>query len=870
MTYKINKTDGSLLTEIIDSAIDQSSTDLTLIGKNVTGYGEYLNENFIKLLENFASTTEPNNPIQGQIWFDVSENRLKVYDGNGFRIGSGPIVSGTAPTNAAQGDFWIDNLEKQLYFYDGVDRVLAGPIYKNSDGVSGFEVDTIYDIYLNPVVIVKLMCGNTLLGIFSKAAEFTPSQPVAVNFAGTIKPGFNVATLDHGFKFNARATSADALADSLGNEYNADNLLFSNKDNYINGKITISSNEPLVLGESGESTVFVDSAITKIRNNAVNQNFSIITRSVTGFDDAVFVNALDKFVGIFNNAPTKTLDVNGDVLITGSLTVTGNTITANDLAIEDKTIELATNATTDSEANGGGILLNGATDKSIKWFSASNSWTSSESLNLVTGKSYQINGQNVLTSTALGSAIVSAPGLGLTSTVSGILDQISVDNIVINGNTISTTVGNLQLSPAGGSVVDVINSRISNLLDPIDAQDAVTKGYVDVFAVSDWQDATNNYESQPGDRLFVNTQSSSVTVILPDSPQSGDAVRFLDYNNTFDLNPIKILRYRTPASLAGTSSPISIGTYSSLATTADTGVGTGLVFDVEITENASSYTLSNTNLTIVSHGVGYKDGDVIRISGTLLNGTASHDMLITLQLENIFSDNDDISLSTKGAAFSLVYTNTSQGWRYLETAQVPSVINANLIGDVTGSLFGDVNGNVSGNVVGNVSGNLTGTVLTNSQPYITAIGTLSALTVSGAINGNITKTDLAVTGTNTLTLQSTASSISMVSGHAGLKVSAYDDTATKELYVMQVTPATVAANKPTTKLYGDVVVSNEITSNANGSTFRLPTYTTPDRDARSMSSVNYGEVIYNSTAYKMQAYVKDGTSPGVDGWVNLH
>ena len=74
MTYKINKTDGSLLTEIIDSAIDTTATDLALIGKNVTGYGEYLNENFVKLLENFASTSEPNNPITGQIWFDVSEN----------------------------------------------------------------------------------------------------------------------------------------------------------------------------------------------------------------------------------------------------------------------------------------------------------------------------------------------------------------------------------------------------------------------------------------------------------------------------------------------------------------------------------------------------------------------------------------------------------------------------------------------------------------------------------------------------------------------------------------------------------------------------------------------------------------------------
>lgn len=85
MTYKINKTDGSLITEVIDSAIDQTATDITLIGKNVSGYGEFINENFVKILENFANTSQPNNPLAGQLWFDTSENRLKVYDGLGFK-----------------------------------------------------------------------------------------------------------------------------------------------------------------------------------------------------------------------------------------------------------------------------------------------------------------------------------------------------------------------------------------------------------------------------------------------------------------------------------------------------------------------------------------------------------------------------------------------------------------------------------------------------------------------------------------------------------------------------------------------------------------------------------------------------------------
>ena len=79
MSYIINKTDGSVLTEIVDGTVDQTATDLTLIGKNASSYGEAFNENFIRILENFANTSSPNNPIQGQLWFDTGENRLKIY-----------------------------------------------------------------------------------------------------------------------------------------------------------------------------------------------------------------------------------------------------------------------------------------------------------------------------------------------------------------------------------------------------------------------------------------------------------------------------------------------------------------------------------------------------------------------------------------------------------------------------------------------------------------------------------------------------------------------------------------------------------------------------------------------------------------------
>ena len=215
MSYKINRTDGSLLTEILDSEIDTTATDLTLIGKNVTGYGEYLNENYVKLLENFASTTEPNNPITGQLWFDLSENRIKVYTGSGFKAAAGPLISPTKPLEISQGDFWIDNVSNQLWFNDGIDTVLVGPLWQQVQGKSGFEIESINDIYGNQKTITKLYNGSVLLGIFSNSAEFVPQ--VQIDGFPLIKPGFTATSLIDNFKIDAVCSYAENLLDTDGN-----------------------------------------------------------------------------------------------------------------------------------------------------------------------------------------------------------------------------------------------------------------------------------------------------------------------------------------------------------------------------------------------------------------------------------------------------------------------------------------------------------------------------------------------------------------------------------------------------------------------------------------------------------------------------
>ena len=77
MSYRLNKTNGDLLIDLVDGQIDITTTNLTLVGRNYKGFGEFLNENFIKLLENFSGSAAPGIPITGQLWWDTSEQRLK-------------------------------------------------------------------------------------------------------------------------------------------------------------------------------------------------------------------------------------------------------------------------------------------------------------------------------------------------------------------------------------------------------------------------------------------------------------------------------------------------------------------------------------------------------------------------------------------------------------------------------------------------------------------------------------------------------------------------------------------------------------------------------------------------------------------------
>lgn len=119
MSYTIYTSSGTLLTTVPTGKTNTASTSLTLIGQDVANYGRHLNQNLVYMLSNFANTdtNSPNNPIQGQTWYDSTHKKLKVYDG-GYKIVGITFISNTQPVGQEPGEFWFDSTQNVLKFLD--------------------------------------------------------------------------------------------------------------------------------------------------------------------------------------------------------------------------------------------------------------------------------------------------------------------------------------------------------------------------------------------------------------------------------------------------------------------------------------------------------------------------------------------------------------------------------------------------------------------------------------------------------------------------------------------------------------------------------------------------------------------------------
>jgi hypothetical protein len=385
MAYTINLTNGTILTTVADGTVNSTASSLTLIGKNYAGYGDFLNENFIHTIENFADSSAPTTPLTGQLWWDSAGN-LKVYTGSIWQTLSTMTSSSSAPTSSVTGSSWWDTFNQQLNVYNGSSWVLVGPAFTSSTGQSGTIVGTIIDNLAASHVAVNVYVENTLVGIISKDTEYTP-QSVISGFAN-VKPGFNLSTAISNNKFVGSATNADALGSVAAASYAR-----TDTGTTFNNTVNVASASGLTVGTSNNFTVGHSGSLTRLVNNVNNANIAIIANVAGSLTTAVTID------GNYGSTIIANLQTSGAFQTTGFISTTQG--------------DAATSTTTGAIRVVGGIGLSGNVFTTANVYSGNVITTSNITAgNISISRQIRATGGVDATSAATGDIVVSG-GMGL-------------------------------------------------------------------------------------------------------------------------------------------------------------------------------------------------------------------------------------------------------------------------------------------------------------------------------------------------------------------------------------------------------------------------------------------------------------------------
>jgi microcystin-dependent protein len=341
MAYTINYTDiankGTITVE--DGTVNRETT-LGFPGRNTTAYGAVVAENFLHLLENFAATTAPSQPVEGQLWYDstLGVEALKVYNGTNWIPASGINKSINTPAIAQTGDLWVDTDNQQLYLFTGGGWILVGPSF--SEGLAtGARADQIVgqdNILYN---VLRVEVGGTTVAIVNGSDNaFIPKATIA---------GF--ATINSGINLINRDTNSDGQSNFkfFGTAEKAENLIVSNQSipaaNFLRGDTTstttfplnIQNNQGISYGINAELTVGIEGNAGIIQHNIGGSNIDIRVRNNNVSRTVIRVDS-NLRVGINTEAPDEALDVVGNIQSSGSVIVnnTVNSTTINNGALQ--------------------------------------------------------------------------------------------------------------------------------------------------------------------------------------------------------------------------------------------------------------------------------------------------------------------------------------------------------------------------------------------------------------------------------------------------------------------------------------------------------------------------------------------------------
>lgn len=501
MSYTINKSDGSLLVILPDGEVDEDTTSVALIGRNTNAYGEYYNENLVVMLENFATNgIAPNAPLVGQLWYDTSDGRLKVY--TPLEIFS-PIgiatVSPSQPTSPNAGDLWIDSTNNQLNFSaNGISFVTVGPFNSsNATNKTGWYSENIetgtFAVLYNKDKVVAIASSSTVSftspfdGMTGVTAGINLNTSIpGIRFVGTATNSIyadGIGTWTNTFVEKSPSGGGEQQVNSsititqilrVGDSIFAGTELAPNYGNQalsVNGGATFNSDWGIYIGANDPLRIFPNSSSIDYESNKSAHTF-ILQSPYINSEIAFKVDANDNSehsVRFFTGVTTSTVYIKDKLAVI-------NLTTTTDLSISSGLISLTSTTT-----NNKGIVLG---TYSFLWKDITSSWTSSDNIDLASSSSsYKIGGVDVIYQNSLAPAITSAPGLisapALTSL--GTLSSLTVGFVYISTNTISTTATgiDLVLDSQGAGNINVNNNKITNLSTGTVDTDATNKKYVD-------------------------------------------------------------------------------------------------------------------------------------------------------------------------------------------------------------------------------------------------------------------------------------------------------------------------------------------------------------------------------------------------------
>ena len=451
--------------------------------------------------------------------------------------------------------------------------------------------------------------------------------------------------------------------------------------------------------------------------------------------------ALDDNISLASIALTGGMTVGAGLTIAGDLVVNGTTTTINSttLSVDDKNIELGSTATpTDASADGGGITLKGSTDHTFNWVDATDSWTSSENMDLASAKTYKVAGTDVLSATTLGAGVVNS---SLTNV--GTLTGLTVD-----GTTTAT---------------NIIEVR----------SDDGNEGRVDFYC------EVNNLHYTRLQAAPHGTYSGNATVVLPNSSGTllltdGSGADLTNLNassiSSGTLNAARLADSGVAAGTIGSSTAVPVLTIDAkgrITGTSTANIVTTLTVDGD--SGSEDISLATEDLTI-------SGGSNVTTTAAANGVSVALDSDINLTSVTATTFTGDLTGDVTGDVTGNVTGNVSgdAGGNAATATQLQTARTLSISGDGTGSASFDGSANsdialtlANSGVAANTYGSQTAIpqITVNAKGIVTSATTVavgSAMTVtgdSGSENINFLTESLSVTGGSNVTTSAASNGV---------------------------------------------------------------------------------------------------------------